>query len=100
MSLRTGGVIGTATSMIVNPNNLKVEGWYVTDRYSKDQLILVASEVREMLERGIAVNDHEVLSRPDELIRLQPINFLQRKRLAGSGRPPGRLPRWRLSLGR
>lgn len=73
MSLRTGGAVGTATSMIINPNNLKVEGWHVLDRFNRESLILLSSEVRDFAEQGIIVNDHEVLSSAEELVRLKPI---------------------------
>lgn len=73
LSLRTGGPIGTATKVIFNPNNLQVEGWYVTDKFDNTQLILVANEVREIIEQGIVVNDHEVLSPIEDLVRLKPI---------------------------
>lgn len=73
LSLRTGGPIGTATKAIFNPNNLQIEGWYVTDKFDNSQLILVANEVREIIEQGIVVNDHEVLSPAEDLVRLKPI---------------------------
>ncbi len=73
LSLRTGGPIGNTTKIIFNPNNLKIEGWYVTDRFDNSQLILVAEEVREIIEQGIVVNDHEVLSPEEDLVRLKPI---------------------------
>lgn len=71
LSLRTGGPIATTTGVIINPNNLKIEGWYVTDRIDNSQLILVAGEVREIIEQGIVVNDHEVLSPAEDLVRLK-----------------------------
>lgn len=73
MSLRTGGAIGTATEIILNPNNLKVEGWYVEDRFNKKKLVLVRSEVRDFGKQGLVINDHEVLEEPAELVRLKPI---------------------------
>lgn len=73
VSLRTGGQIGTAAQMIVNPNNLKIEGWYVDDRFSGQRRILLANDVRDIVPQGIAVNDQDVLSEPDELVRLKPI---------------------------
>ncbi|MBW3568708.1 hypothetical protein KY385_01105 [Candidatus Parcubacteria bacterium] len=73
MSLRTGGQVGTAVQMIINPNNLKIEGWYVDDRFSGQRRILLANDVRDIVPQGIAVNDQEVLSEPDELVRLKPI---------------------------
>lgn len=73
MSLRTGGSVGQATEMIINPNNLKIEGWYVNDRFSGKKLILVSAEIRDISAKGIVINDHEVLAEPGELVRLKPV---------------------------
>lgn len=73
LSLRTGTPIATATRMIINPNNLKVEGWHVADRFDKHELVLVAAEVRDIAPQGIIINDHEALSPAEELVRLKPI---------------------------
>lgn len=73
MSLRTSGQVGTAIAMIINPNNLKVEGWYVQDQFSGKNLILLSSDVRDIAKQRLIINDHEVLSEPEELIRLKPI---------------------------
>jgi len=57
---------------IVNPNNLKIEAFYCTDRFDKKkQLVLLYQDVRDVLPDGIVVNDHEVLADPHEVIRLQ-----------------------------
>jgi uncharacterized protein YrrD len=73
MSLRTGGAIGTAGDMILNPNNLKIEAWYVEDRFNKKKLVLTRSEIRDINPQGIVVNDHDALTEPEELVRLKPI---------------------------
>ena len=73
LSLRTGGVIATAVNPIVNPNNLKIEGFYCTDRFSKGNLVLLAQDIRDTLPQGLVVNDHDVLVSPDELIRLKDV---------------------------
>lgn len=73
MSLRTGVPVAVTSSMIINPNNLKVEGWYVQDQFSKKRLILLADDIREILPQGLAINDQEVLSEEADLVRLKPI---------------------------
>ncbi len=77
LSLRTGGQVATATEPIINPNNLKVEGFYCDDRFEKKQLILLTQDIRDRVERGFVVNDHEVLVDPEELIRLEKVLKLQ-----------------------
>jgi sporulation protein YlmC with PRC-barrel domain len=72
LSLRTGGVIATAIEPIINPNNLKVEGFYCQDRFDKKMsLILLYQDIREVIPQGIVVNDHEVLTQQDDIIRLK-----------------------------
>lgn len=77
MSLRTGSQVGTATAPIINPNNLKIEGWYCQDRFSKNPLILLSQDTRDIIKQGIVVNDHDVLVDPEELIRLKDTLELQ-----------------------
>lgn len=73
MSLRTGGEIATIIGPIINPDNLKIEGFYCEDRYDKKQLVLLFQDIREILPQGYVVNDHEVLVDPEELIRLKDV---------------------------
>lgn len=71
MSLRTGGRVATATEPIINPNNLKIEGWYCVDAFSRGTLVLLAQDVRDFVPQGIAINDHADLADPEELVRLK-----------------------------
>lgn len=71
LSLRTGTPIATITSPIINPNNLKIEGFYCQDRFSKDELVLLCQDIREVLAQGYVVNDHAVLTEASELVRLR-----------------------------
>lgn len=77
MSLRTGGEIATAVSPIINPNNLKIEGWYCHDRFSQETLVLLEQDVRDIIRQGMVVDDHAVLAEPSELVRLKPILDLE-----------------------
>lgn len=72
MSLRTGTQVATALAPIINPNNLKVEGfWCKVDR--RKQLILVSQDIRDSLPQGLVVNDADVLTDQSELVRLTPV---------------------------
>ncbi len=73
MSLRTGQQVGTATQPIINPNNLKIEGFYCTDRFEKGDLVLLYQDIRDIIPQGFVVDDHDVLTAPDELIRLKEV---------------------------
>ena len=73
LSLRTGSMVATTTAAIINPNNLKIEGFYCIDNRSKEQLVLVEQDIRESIPQGIVINDHDVLVEPEELIRLHKI---------------------------
>lgn len=73
MSLRTGGRVGTATIPIINPNNLQIEGWHCTDIFSNESLVLLKSNMRDFVPQGIAVDDHEAMTDPEDIIRLKEI---------------------------
>ncbi|GAC1391166.1 MAG: hypothetical protein NVSMB46_02690 [Candidatus Saccharimonadales bacterium] len=77
LSLRTGAPVATTTEPIINPNNLKIEGFYCVDRFSKERPILLFQEIRDIIAQGIVVNDHDALSDPDELVRLKEIMDLK-----------------------
>lgn len=73
MSLRTGGEVATARELIINPNNLKIEGLLCEDRFDKSRLVLLSQDIRDHIKQGLVVDDHEVLVAPEELIRLRHI---------------------------
>jgi len=73
MSLQTGQPVATTTGMIINPDNLKIEGFYCDDRFSKETLVLLYQDVRDVIPQGIVVNDHDVLTQPNELVRLKDV---------------------------
>jgi sporulation protein YlmC with PRC-barrel domain len=73
LSLRTGTPIAQITRPLINPNNLKIEGFYCEDRFDKTELVLLCLDIRDMIPQGFVVNDHDVLVEADELVRLQDI---------------------------
>jgi uncharacterized protein YrrD len=73
LSLRTGTIIGSVTTPIINPNNLKIEGFYCQDKFDKKPRILLYQDIRDVMPQGFVVDDHEALSEPHELVRLQEI---------------------------
>ncbi len=73
MSLRTGGMIAKAERLIIDPNNLKIIGWYCRDQFSKQQLILLAKDIRDIVPQGLAVDDYDVLTNAEDLVRLKDI---------------------------
>jgi uncharacterized protein YrrD len=73
MSLRTGQQVAMAVEPIINPNNLKIEGFYCTDRFSKGELVLLYQDIRDIISQGFVIDDHDVLTPPDELVRLKEV---------------------------
>jgi uncharacterized protein YrrD len=73
MSLRTGGPIGTVVEIIINPNNLKIEGWFVDDGSRKQRAVLLSQDIRDIIDQGFVVNDHDALSDVNELVRLKSV---------------------------
>lgn len=75
MSLRTGAQVAVTLMPIINPNNLKIEGFYCQDIQRK-RLVLVEQDIRDVLPQGIVVNDADVLTEPGELVRLKDLMAL------------------------
>lgn len=73
LSLRIGGQVATALEPIINPNNLKVEGFWCQDTIENKRLILVNQDIRDVIPQGIVINDYDVLTEPGELVRLRDI---------------------------
>lgn len=74
MSLRTGGQVATTLRPLMNPNNLKIEGFYCSDSIEKKKvLVLVYRDIREVLPAGLVVDDHSVLVEPEDLVRFHKI---------------------------
>lgn len=73
LSLRTGDKIAMAVAPVIDPKNLKIEGFYCEDDFDKKPLILLWQDVRETLPNGFVIDDHERLTEPDELIRLKSV---------------------------
>jgi sporulation protein YlmC with PRC-barrel domain len=65
--------VATVKAPIINPNNLKIEGFYCEDRFSKQELVLLYQDIRDMLPQGFVVDDHDVLVEPEDLVRLKEV---------------------------
>jgi len=78
LSLRTGGVVATTTTPIINPTNLKIEGFYCNDSFERKKvMVLLYQDIRDVIAQGFVVNDHDVLAEPGELVRLKEIMDLR-----------------------
>lgn len=73
LSLRTGAPVAQIQGPIINPNNLKMEGFYCLDNAENKQLVLLYQDIRDILPQGIVVNDFDVLAEPEDLVRLQEV---------------------------
>jgi uncharacterized protein YrrD len=73
LSLRTGTPVGNTTGAIINPNNLKIEGFYCQVFNKNQALVLVQQDIRDVIPQGIVINDDEVLTEPSDLVRLKKI---------------------------
>ena len=73
VSLRGSGAIGVTTGFLINPNNLKIEGFFCTPTDGKkgQEAILLMQDIRDFVPQGIAVNDFDALSDPEDLVRLK-----------------------------
>lgn len=72
LSLRTGSQIASTTATpIINPDNLKIEGFYCFGTGDKNAKVLLYQDIRDIIPQGFVVDDYNVLSEPQELVRLQ-----------------------------
>jgi uncharacterized protein YrrD len=72
LSLRAGGAIAYTQAPIINPTNLKVEGFYCEDE-DRRALVLLYQDIRDHIPQGFIVNDLDVLVEPNELVRLKDV---------------------------
>lgn len=73
LSLHNGAVIGQAKDPVINPENLKIEGWYSDSKLHDEECIVLVQDIREYTRDGFIVNSHEALTIPDDLVRLKQI---------------------------
>jgi sporulation protein YlmC with PRC-barrel domain len=73
LSLRTGRAVAIITDAIINPDNLKIEGFYCTDTYDRSKLVLLYQDIRDLVAEGFIIDDHDVLCAPSDLVRLKTI---------------------------
>lgn len=73
LSLRTSSPVATTTTPIINPDNLKIEGFYCFDMRSNKTLVLLYQDIRDIITQGFVINDFDVLAEPNELVRLHKI---------------------------
>jgi uncharacterized protein YrrD len=79
MSLRNGAQLGETTGFVINPGNLKIEAFICQINNSKKPLYLLNQDVRDMSGGQILINDYEVLSEANDLLRLKDLielNFI------------------------
>lgn len=77
LSLRTGTPVAAITEPIINPTNLKIEGFYCQDSQEKKTLILLPQDIRDIIPQGVVVNDHDVLAEVNDLVRLRSVITLK-----------------------
>jgi sporulation protein YlmC with PRC-barrel domain len=73
LSLRTGSPIARITGPIINPDTLKIEGFYCAALDDRTQSVLLYQDIRDVLPQGVVVNDFDALSDPSELVRLKKV---------------------------
>ncbi len=74
LSLRTGSQVATTTGVpIINPDNLKIEGFYCFGASDKKSKVLLYQDIRDIIPQGFIVDDYGVLTDPEELIRLRTV---------------------------
>lgn len=76
LSLRIASPVAWIVAPLINPRNLKVEGFYCADSQDGKRLVLLCQDIRELSRQGFIVDDHDVLVEPEELVRLKDLMHL------------------------
>lgn len=73
LSIQAGGPIATIKSAIVDPNDLKILGFYLEGPLlnGTDATILDVRSIREYSHLGMVIDNIEELVAPDDVIRIQ-----------------------------
>src|SRR4051812_5662598 len=79
ISLHVSRPIAAAIEPIINPHDLKILGWWCKVSGNAGQAVLLSEDVREMTPQGLAVNDEDALSMPQDLARHREILDIQFK---------------------
>lgn len=77
LSLRTGSAIASIIAPLINPDNLKIEGFYCNEYETSTRTVLLYQDIRDVLPQGVVVNDFDALSDPSELVRLKKVLELE-----------------------
>ena len=64
MSLRTGAPVAKVLTPIIDPNNLKIEGFYCADSISRNKLVLLVQDIREQSNLGFIAVSYTHLTLP------------------------------------
>lgn len=79
ISLRISKAIATAIEPVINPHNLKILGWWCKTPGSGGVSVLLSEDVRDITTQGLAVNDEDALSAPEDLARHSEVLNIQFK---------------------
>ena len=73
ISIRSGMTLGVVSGPVVNPDTLKLEGFYVNSTNGPQSRILLKQDAREMSSQGIIIDNEDELVLPTDIIRLKDI---------------------------
>ena len=75
LSIQAGGAIATIKSAIVDPNDLKILGFYLEGPLldHADTTILDVRSIREYSQLGMVIDNIEELVAPDDVIKIQKV---------------------------
>lgn len=96
MGLRGGRRLSQTLDPIIDPHKLKIAGFYVEDRATGIDKILLVEDVREFSEVGIIVDSEDAFMDAGDLVRLESIldmNFeiIGKKLVTQDGKKLGRV---------
>ncbi|HEV2412247.1 MAG TPA: hypothetical protein VGS28_00375 [Candidatus Saccharimonadales bacterium] len=72
-SLRSGASLGFIDDPIIDPRQLKIIAFYCSNTHIPEPAILHSTDIREIGNMGVIIDDEEVIMPPDDLVRTQQV---------------------------
>ena len=96
MGLRGGRRLSTTLEPLIDPHKMSVVGFYVEDRASGIDKILLVEDIREISDVGIIVDSEDNLMDASDLVRLEEIidlhfEVIEKKLVSQSGKKLGKV---------
>ena len=74
-SMQAGHKIANLSEPIINPETFAIEAFFVKFGGSKEEMVLHASDIRGVSQRGVIIDHDEQIMDQDDLVRLKTLGI-------------------------